>query len=340
MNETNRSPFTTLRPIKESTDDYEVVEEKIKALFRKLIYTPILKELGYASGKLQNALDDLLDEIRTGRITFYRGTFSGRFSAQSSKELKRLGARWDRKQGSWKLPQSSLPIEVRNVISASEFRFQEKLAKIDEKLRQILPDEIAGSLSVTKSFEHALGKVERDFQDSVRGITVAPNLSSEEKARIASEWQNNLKLYIKDFTAKEILKLRADMKKTIFAGDRYGSAVKTIQASYGVSENKAKFLARQETSLLMTKFKQTRYESAGVMEYKWGRVAGSKLHPVRPVHKKLAEASDRGKIYRWDDPPITTPPDETPRRNNPGQDYNCRCFAKPVVRFKRDDKKL
>jgi SPP1 gp7 family putative phage head morphogenesis protein len=96
-----------------------------------------------------------------------------------------------------------------------------------------------------------------------------------------------------------------------------------------VSANKAKFLARQETSLMTTKLKETRYREAGVNEYKWKTVAGSKLHPVRPSHKIL-----EGRIFRWDDPPITTPPGEAVRRNNPGQDYNCRCFAQPIVRFK------
>lgn len=318
-----------LKPIKESTEDFDKLEAAIKKLFRDKLFLPLLKELGEPSNRIANSESAVADALNSGRITFNRGRFSGRFNSSISKELKDLGARWDRKHGTWNILQSSLPIEIRNTISASAFKFAEKLERIDRKLAQILPEEFAGQLSSSKYFDASLWKVDKDFRESVKNITVAPTLSESARKRIADEWQNNMKLWITDFTKEEIEKLRKNMRKTVFAGNRYESAVKTIQRSYGVSENKAKFLARQETSLLMTKFKETRYVEAGVKEYRWGCVAGSKLHPVRPWHKSL-----EGKVFRWDDPPITTKAGEPIRRNNPGQDYNCRCFAKPIVRFK------
>lgn len=327
-----------LRPIKESTEDFEAVEKRIKDLFRKLVYLPLLKELGEPRKSLKNATGDyeaLLDALFKGTVTFSRGVFTGRFNAQVSKELKKIGARWDRKTASFRIHQSSLPPELRSAVAASELRFEEKLAGIDRKLGQILPDEIADQFKGSDLFDRTLWRTEKDFQASVKNITVAPQLTPERSKRIADEWQDNMKLWIKDFAEKEIKELRKDMKKSVFTGNRYESAVKTIQKSYGVTERKAKFLARQETSLLMTKFKETRYTDSGVNEYKWGCVAGSKLHPVRPAHKSL-----EGKIFKWDNPPITTAPGEPARRNNPGQDYNCRCFARPIVRFKGDAEKL
>lgn len=315
-----------LRPIKISTEDFEKVEKCIIELFKTELYLPLLKELGYTQKTLKNSNEDLLEALRSGRITFNRGTFSGRFNASISKELKRLGAKWDRQQGTFKILQSSLPIEIRNAIAASEVRFREKIAGIDKKLAQILPDELADKLKVEKFFDTTLWKTDNDFRASVKGITVAPQLTPERRKKIAAEWQNNMKLWIKDWTEKEIKTLRKDVQATVFTGNRYESMVKTIQKSYDVSQTKAKFLARQETSLLMTKFKESRYVDSGVTEYKWGCVSGSAKHPVRPMHKAL-----EGKIFRWDNPPIT---DEKGNRNNPGQDYNCRCFARPVVRFK------
>lgn len=323
-----------LRPIKITTEDFEAIEEKIKALFKIKIYEPLLRELSLPRKTLTNSLEDLLKSLQEGRITFSRGSFAGRFNSSITKELRELGARFDRKTGAFKLPLSSLPLEVRSAISASEWRFKQKIDRIDRKLAQILPEEIAGRLSISKNFDRTLWKTDRDFKSSVKGITVAPELTESRRKKIADEWQNNMRLWIKEFTEKEIVELRKNMKATVFAGNRYESAVKTIQKSYGVSANKAKFLARQETSLLMTKFKETRYLEAGVNEYKWGAVSGTPAHPVRPRHKALAEASNKGKIYRWDNPPITSEPGQPDRRNNPGQDYNCRCFPKPVVRFK------
>lgn len=326
-----------LKPIKETVEDYDDIEAHIKALFKRMIYLPIMKELAdNTDERLENAKPPnqvLLDAISKGRLTFNRGVFSGKFNATLSKELKSLGAKWDRRSGVFRINQTDLPREMRTAISSSEYRFTQKLSKIDKALSQILPEKIAGELKAGKMFDKALWKVESSFQQSVKGIAIAPKVTPQMRKQIADEWNNNLELYIVDFTTDEIKELRHYVQKSAYVGNRYGSLVKKIQDSFGVSSNKAKFLARQETSLLMTKYKQSRYKEAGIFEYTWHSVAGSPKHPVRKRHQKLADASKKGKIYRWDKPPVTSEDGEPERRNNPGEDFNCRCSARPVVRF-------
>lgn len=321
-----------LKPIKESTEDFDMLEARIKETFKRLVYYPLLRELQEPRRTLQNASgeDALIEAIRSGRITFSRGKFSGKLNATLTKELKKLGAKWDSKSASFRLLSADLPDSLRSAVTLSETRFLEKIAGIDKKLAQILPEEIADSVKSADLFDRTLWRTNEAFEDSVKGITVAPKLTADQRARIAEEWQENMRLWIQNFTEEEITSLRAKIQKAAFAGVRRESVLQTIQTSYGVSANKAKFLAKQETSLLMAKFKETRYTDAGVHEYKWGCVAGTKNHPVRPAHKRL-----EGRIFRWDNPPITTEPGQPARRNNPGEDYGCRCFAKPVVRFKR-----
>lgn len=322
-----------IRPVKESTADYEAIEERIKEAFKKLLYYPLLEELERSRSVLTNASDVLTEALQAGTITYSRGTFSGKFDSRISKELRKLGAKWDRSELTYKLTLADIPRDVREAISVSQIRFKEKLKRIDDRLARILPEEIAGSIKSADLFSSTLWKVDRAVGDSLKSITVAPKLTAEQRKRIADEWQGNLDLWIKDFTKEEIEKLRKSMRESTFAGNRYEAAIKTVQRSFQVTANKAKFLARQETNLLIAKFKETRYADSGVTEYKWGCVAGSKNHPVRPSHKIL-----EGKIFSWDNPPVTTAPDEPVRKNNPGQDYNCRCFAKPIVRFKEKSK--
>lgn len=316
-----------LNPIFETTQDYEALEAHIRSVFREEIYLPLIKELKLKVFTLKNANDipsnSVIDAIASGRITFYRGSFKGRFNSRISKELRGLGAKWDRKQGSWKLPQSSLPMSVRQAISASEETFKQKLGIINKRLAQILPEEIADKVQSLKLFDANLWKVDKDIHRTIKGITVAPKLTPERAKKISEEYTNNLRRYIKDFTSRETKSLRKDLQTKVFSGVRYEQVAKTIQKSYGVSADKAKFLARQETSLLMTTFKEARYSEAGVKEYKWVCVTGSPKHPVRPMHKAL-----EGKIFAWDDPPITN---ANGGKNNPGQDYNCRCYARPIV---------
>ncbi len=336
MQKPNQIKEVELRPLRDNDEDYEAIEKRIRRLFREEIYLPIIKTFGVNKKVLQNSMYDLLNAIQTGRIQYNRGTFSGRFNAAISKELKALGASWERKTGTFKLPQSSLPLEVRNAISASEVNFAAKLTAIDRKLAQILPEKISTKLKIADLFDKTLWKVNGDFDASLKSLTISPQLTKNQTARIASEWQGNMELWIKDWTQKEIVKLRKDIGESIYAGNRHEAVVKIIQASHDVSINKAKFLARQETRLLLTKFKQTRYEDAGVDWYKWG----ISNHPIQAKNAPYVKGQVRhdhgvlaGKKFRWDTPPITNT--ETGARNNPGQDYNCRCFAIPIVDFRK-----
>lgn len=321
-----------LKPIREATEDYAKIEKKIIELFRREIYLPLIKE--FSRDKiLRNSLDDLVWAILSGSITFDRGVFSGKFKATSSAELRALGATWDRKKAQWRISKANLPGTVQSAISQSEFRFRDKIAAIDRRLADISPEALAGKLNVVDHFDTALWKVDKDFRTSVRSITVAPELSDEARMRIAMEWQHNLDLYISDFTSERTSKLREELQKSIFAGNRYEYAIKTIQKDYGVTLRKAEFLAHQETNLLMAKHKEVRYQEAGVHEYRWRCLkmphdSSPDVHTpgyVRYYHGKLD-----GTKQRFDSPPIT---DGSGRRNNPGEDYNCRCTAVPVVRL-------
>ena len=315
-----------LRPIKESPSSYDQLEAVILESFRKEIYLPIMKQLKMATPKVQNAkISALKQAIQKGQITFYRGEFIGQLSAEVTKELRALGAKWDRASGSFKMPASAVPQEVKSWVAVSETKFDDMAAKIDSQLASISPGSITPNVKMEAIFDKTLWQLNKDIKKTLKGLTVSTDLTPEGLNRISQEYTNNLDLYIQKFTDQQIKKLRADVQESTFAGNRYESMIKSIEKSYGVTQRKAKFLARQETGILMSKFKKERYQSAGVNEYKWGCVSGSPNHPVRPMHKEL-----EGKVFSWDQPPIT---DDLGNRNNPGEDYNCRCFARPIVNF-------
>lgn len=323
--------------IRAPQEELDEIEARIKALFKKEIYLPLMAVLGAPGAALQNAgdLSGFDKALSQGKVTFNRGTFSGRFNAETSRMLKRLGAKWDRRTQTFKLSFEEMPPEIQTKVRSSASSFQRVLDSIDAKLADVVPEELAKRLDVSKLFDRSVWRVHKEFEDNVRGLVVSPKLTDEQAARISNEWQENLRLYVRNFTDEEILKLRGQVRKTVEAGNRYGSLVGTIQRSFGVSANKAEFLAQQETKLLTSKFQETRYAAVGVDEYSWHHVVGSEEHPVRPRHYALGEASKAGKLYRWDQPPVTTEPGQPERRNNPGQDFNCRCGAIPIVRFKQ-----
>lgn len=313
-----------------------VPEIKIKEIEKlvKLVMGVLNKELyqrlisvvpGLDAKTLKNARGDLKSLIRTGKLSFSRGKFYGKFTASVSKELIDLGAKWNIASQTWDINLGQLPADVAAAIRLSEARFLSTMAGVNEALGKILPENLSVKLKAESFFATEIFKLDRDLTKAIKTITVPAQLTELEKAKIADGYAENLDKYIKKFTQKEIIKLREQIQENVYSGNRYENLIKTIQDSYNVSENKARFLARQETKLLTAEIKKTRSVTSGSPGYIWKCVAGTKDHPVRPDHKRLD-----GKYFTWDDPPVTNL--RTGAKNSPGQDYNCRCRAQIVFR--------
>ena len=115
-----------------------------------------------------------------------------------------------------------------------------------------------------------------------------------------------------------------DMEDIVLNGVKSGKTAKSvmqdIQHTYGVSRNKAKFLARDQMAKLNSNIAKMQQTNAGVKEYIWSSSGDGR---VRDRHKELD-----GKKFKWSEPPIVDM--KTGRRAHPGEDYQCRCVALPV----------
>jgi hypothetical protein len=306
------------------------IERRIKDQLKKKLYFPLLVTLQGPKSTLSNSAEDesvLWHAMQSGKITFNRGTFSGKFDAKTTRALKSLGAKWDRSDSVFKIQLAELPLPVQATVMATQTRFEKRLAAIDIQLAKVVPSDIAEHLKLNDLFDKTVWQVDKDFRRNTENIVLEPELSKEARLKIATEWENNLKLDIVDFARKQILELRSNIEKSYFAGNRYGNLIKQIETSYDQSANHAKFLARQETKLLTAKYAETRYTDAGLDDYIWKTVVGSPAHPVRHDHAILNNTPQK-----WSQPPVTN--QKTKARNNPGQDYGCRCRAVPIVSFK------
>lgn len=103
--------------------------------------------------------------------------------------------------------------------------------------------------------------------------------------------------------------------RALRAGERHEDVAKRVRERFGVAKSRAEFIARDQVSKLNGKLTERRQEALGVEEYIW-RTTGDDR--VRPSH-----AEKDGKKFRWDDPPADT--------GHPGEDYQCRCVAEPVL---------
>ena len=109
------------------------------------------------------------------------------------------------------------------------------------------------------------------------------------------------------------------------SGGRPATIAKQLQSQFGVTERRAKVIARDQTSKVTGDLNRIRQTDAGFPFFRW---LDSSDERVRSRHKFLDEhvtAYGKG-IYRWDNPPLS----DKGVPIIPGEDYQCRCIAQPV----------
>ncbi len=149
----------------------------------------------------------------------------------------------------------------------------------------------------------------------IDAITAEPWMASQMQAFR----KENVNL-IKSITEDQLSKV----ENVLMRGQRRGLRVEVlreqIEKQFKVSRNRASLIARDQTNKLNAELSQLRQQSLGVKEYIW-RTSGDS--DVRETHQPLD-----GTRHRWDDPPVTN---DAGDRNHPGEDYQCRCWAEPVI---------
>jgi len=87
-----------------------------------------------------------------------------------------------------------------------------------------------------------------------------------------------------------------------------------IEKRFGITRRRAEFIARDQVSKFNGALTALRQQEMGVTQYVWRTVGDNR---VRPEHEERED-----KVFNWSDPPDG---------GHPGEDYNCRCVAEPVL---------
>lgn len=345
------------QPIVHRDSYVHLVEDEINAYFREVIFEPLFRlledngvpiepkwqaikhdELGRenstppkwgerrrAPARANAGETALREALRTGRVQYAAGVFSGKFSSRISLELRQLGASFDKSTSTFRLAESSIPLDLRASLADAAMKSREIS---DQVLRTLgAMSENIGTAALGLSFGKQVDLIVGDLQkqlvrtvSGLEGISVSPDVTPEIRKALDEKLTHNLDLAIKDFTREEIPELRRLVEENVFHGGRSDRLADIIEARFGVAKRKANFLADQETGLLTAKFREERYSEVGVREYIWSTSHDLR---VRPDHRALD-----GKRFSFASPPVCDR--ASGRRCNPGEDYRCRCIARPV----------
>ena len=151
---------------------------------------------------------------------------------------------------------------------------------------------------------------------------VDPTKENPEKYRsLLGNWSRNNSLLIKDIPFKTSNQIAAQTREALIQGTNLKDLTKQVfdimSERTEVSDSRATLIARDQVAKLNGELTKERQQDIGVEGYIWRTVGDER---VRESHEEVD-----GQYFSWDNPPSET--DD----NHPGEDYQCRCWAEPVL---------
>lgn len=288
--------------------------------FYQLFWAEIIEAVKDPYFKL-NANNALIAAIRRGSVRYSNGVFTGDFTMRISSELDKF-AKYDARSKTWKgVP----PPAVSSAASVAN----NKAKALNEQISTLIgniPDKVSAQVdslrySITKPLADMNAQATEDLKNVGIVLDVTPELSQD----IINDYTNNLNIGIKNWSGNQTERLRGMVEKNILSGYNRLELIDQISVEYGVSMDKARFLARQETTLLTSTVRDSRYQGAGIKKYRWSATGGKQGDgTTRELHRKL-----HGNEFFYSSPPIID--ERTGQRGNPGKAFGCRCAAIPLL---------
>ena len=298
----------------------EPTQKELEYYFYQLFWSEILSAVKDPYFRL-NEKNALISAIRKGKVRYEGGQFVGDFSMKVSSELDKF-AKYDGRSKTWKgIPPAS--------ISATATIANQKAKALNEKISSLIddiPDRVTAAVNSLKySIEKPLAGMNAQATKDLKNTGIILDVTPELSQNIINDYTNNLNISIKNWEPKQTERLRGMIEKNILSGYNRLELIDQIATEYEVSKNKAKFLARQETTLLTSTVRDSRYQGAGILKFGWSATGGkSGDGRTRDLHRKL-----HGQTFFYSSPPIID--ERTGERGTPGKAYGCRCGAIPVL---------
>ena len=313
-----------LKPIKDKTEYSRIITRKLDGFFFYTLFEPIIK-IVKSIGEIHNAKEDaLIKALRNGEIQYINGKFYGKFNAEISRILIKMGAKFNKVTKTYNIARSMLSMDVLSAIATgavlAETVRKQLLDFLDSfNIETYMPD-LKKILDVP--LDEIIEDLDEQQEQSIKeAMKIVPEFSEANREFLKQNYIENVEYSVKNFTEKQVNKLREMVEYNAYYGySKNNNLIDRIQREFDITRNRAKFIANQETGLLTAKLNEMRLKEVGITHYKWST---SHDERVRDTHKDLD-----GKIFSFDDPPIVNKKGD---RKNPGEDFGCRCRAIGVV---------
>lgn len=303
---------------------FKPITEKLKGYLAESIYLPIFNALSLKL-KAKNSESDIIDALDKGLIYYENGVFKAKksFSNRVAKTLEELGAKWSKRYKGYVLDKSKIPARVLTAMAINLINFERKCNFIIDFLNEVENnlEYFVEQMVFNEEVIDVLDESGNIIKKNARTINVVEyELTEQQKAEIARDYTNNMQFYIKGWAKKRIPLMREKVRDAVINGYREDYVQELLEKEFKIASDKAKFLAQNETSIMLAEFKKTVYKEMGFTHFIWNTIIDGL---ERPEHKKLNNT-----VWSFDNPPIID--ERSGARGLPGETYNCRCGMIPV----------
>jgi uncharacterized protein with gpF-like domain len=333
------SRLVSLPPVVHRDEHTKLLEAAVMAYFDEVLLNPlrqVLDEIGVRVNEDSGDADTraVWLALVAGTLWYADGVFSGKFNAAISRALRAMGAR--KTPSGFALDSSRLPMAIRGAVAVSTHRSQQAHHNVETLLGLMLLNILDSptGIEVGNVVDYVTEDAQEQFRRSVATVKELPPVTpvpAELKAELEADLKVQTDPAAKTFALEQAKKLREQVRANLGDGGRTDQLGKIVEAAGGVAQRKARTIADAETSLLVSKFRQRRFESVGSKSYRWETSHDEK---VRPTH---GESNNHrildGRTFEWSAPPVVDA--ATGRRRHPGEDYGpCRCVARAILVLK------
>jgi SPP1 gp7 family putative phage head morphogenesis protein len=195
------------------------------------------------------------------------------------------------------------------------------LEKIKNRLKPTTKETIEAAREHGKAVD---ANNKRDWQRTIRAAYgVNPTRHDQERYdRLLEQWGGDNARLITNIPVKATDQIRDDVIEALQSGTTVSDLQDIIQERIDVSDSRAELIARDQIGKLNGDLTKERHAESNVSKYIWQTVGDER---VRDTHKDCD-----GETFTWDGQ-YSDDGIPKPDGNDPGGDYQCRCFAVPIL---------
>lgn len=130
---------------------------------------------------------------------------------------------------------------------------------------------------------------------------------------------------IKSIPSQYLTQVESIVMANVRAGGRPSNIAKALQQQLGVTERRAKMIARDQTAKINSNLASMRIKDVGYKYFKWEASNDERVRDRHEDVSKRVTAYGKG-VYRFDNPPIVD--QNLPQL--PGEPIQCRCVMIPI----------